>query len=265
MIGKEGSDRGKATATKLDGSADMTAAVESARIVEIKDATAEMPPVKIVDETRVPLSAAAHLIFRRRVAGLARRVLTEKTPLNQIAVDAQEDARDRLVRAVQHRMLNLFAEIQLTCISIGDTSIVPAIRKRIADLFNLDEKRLAPTAGRIEHELLHYGNLYLSLAEGDYLPRAKLLIETRFISHCQDVEQQKKVIKIVAAIRDRDLTYVGRLGGFALFRLNAAVWENLCISSLLNDEERQGAKTKADQSGLNHDLDKLNLDWDVDW
>lgn len=207
--------------------------------------------------------------FWRQVDALARRVVEEGVPLSEIRLDIAGTELARLMRAVKQRISGVYKQISENCQAQGHEVLIPVFRAHLANLFNMAEWQLDPlvsergavtnrgfqsgevrtssgqlfTPERADRELLLLGNIYISPNNGNFLQQAKLNIERVFINQCQNVEQQRKIIEIVAGIKVNDLVYIEAIGGLAMFHLHQDICQQLNIVAMLAEEDRQSSRS----------------------
>jgi hypothetical protein len=224
--------------------------------------------------------------FEQDIDGLTRRVLKENINLDKIRVDEGVE-REKIVQAVQQRVIQLFAKIELEKKTLGDTSLLPAIRKRLRSLFNLQDGQLGTSEEmvdvvppssvnispsnkkrtlqeHIERELFFFGKLYLFCSENDFFETAKEAVLSKFIIRCSDERQQEDVVKIVNNFEKSDLSFVGMSNEFSIIQINPEVLDQLNIASLLTkedyrDEKHSGTRLKRCEVV---DLDDIDDGWD---
>lgn len=205
--------------------------------------------------------------FQQDVEGLTRRVLLEKVSLHEIRAVGESAEGEKLIHAVQQRIIQLFIKIKHSQRALGDTSLVPAIRKRIMRLYNLQDAQLgtpgemvavvppkngvsadaSPAGQRIsqqylERELFFFGKLYLALSGPDLFEAAKQAILNKFIMQCEDGQQQERIVKIIENLNKADLTYLGTCKGFSVIQIDSEILDQLNIASLLTEDDLYIAK-----------------------
>lgn len=205
--------------------------------------------------------------FQQDVEGLTRRVLLEKVSLHEIRAVGESAEGEKLIHAVQQRIIQLFIKIKHSQRALGDTSLVPAIRKRIMRLYNLQDAQLGtpgemvavvpPANGasmdafsangrtpqqHLERELFFFGKLYLASSGPDFFDMAKEAILNKFIMQCHDGHQQDRIVRIVENISKADLTYLGTCKGFSVIQIDSEILDQLNIASLLTEEDLHIAK-----------------------
>jgi len=204
--------------------------------------------------------------FEQEVEGLTRRVLTENLSLAEIRVVRNGTDGEKLIQAVQQRVIRLFLKIKCSQRALGDTSLIPAIRKRIMRLYNVRDGQLgtpgemvavvpppsepstngSPSSQRVlpqdmERQLFFFGKLYLSFAGLDYFEKAKEALLNKFIMRCENEQQQQHVADIVDYLLRTDLTFVGMCKGFSVIQIDSEVLDQLNIASLLTEEDLQSS------------------------
>ncbi len=246
-----------------DRAKDWVNAAEEADLPAIRTDVKSRPVLPAVPASLVA-SGAQPVIddFQRRVADLTQTVIFKETPLDQLEIPEQGEARERLKSAIKRRIIATFDRIQTAKTAEGNTAIINPIRRRLAKLFNLEEDQFAPSIEQMRQELLNHGYVYLPgivvAISPDCLEAVKIRIETVFIEQCQNVDQQRQVIRLTAGITDRDFKYIGRLGGYSLFKLKESILNKLISSSI----SLPGSSAQPDMNNLSGDWD---WDLDVDW
>ncbi len=217
--------------------------------------------------------------FKQDVEGLTRRVLTEQVSLAEIRFNEGGAERERIIQAVQERVVRLFAKIKRSQKELKDTSLVPAIRKRLLRLYNLQDGQLG-TPGEmtavvppsndvlppnLEREFFFFGKLYLSFFGEDYFEIAREAVVNKFIMRCENAVQQERVLEIAGKIRKTDLTFMGSCNGFSVIQIHSELLDQLNIASLLTEEDLRDARyteTAPVRRDSFVDMNRIDKGWD---
>ena len=236
-----------------------------------------MPPYEGPERRRK--AATPEEQFKQDVDGLTRRVLTAEVSLAEIRFNEGGEERERIIRAVQERVVRLFAKIKQSQRALKDTSVVPAIRKRLLRLYNLQDGQLGtpgemvavvpPVDGaphlNLEREFFFFGKLYLSYIGEDYFEIAREAIVNKFIMRCENERQQERVLEIAGTLQKSNLAFMGSCNGFSVIQLDSEVLDRLNIASLLTDEDFQGVRpagASPERRDSFVDMGRIDNGWD---
>lgn len=182
--------------------------------------------------------------------------LTNHLPLSQLQLPEEGDEREAVDREVQDLAIEVFSRIMAVAGERGIEELVPAIRARLAELFEMDECYFERLPAEKEEILVNEGRIFVPLAGGQLLRKIRLAVERAFIARCHNVHQQKRVIRLVSGLLGPHLSAMGREHSDLVFGLAPA---------LLDALQKSVQAPKTDRESQTR-LDQLNLDWDdIEW
>ena len=196
--------------------------------------------------------------------------LTNHLPLSEVQLAEQGDEREAVDREVQDLAIDVFSRIMAVAGERGIEDLIPGIRARLAELFELDQHFFELLPQEKEHLLVTQGRIFVPLSGGNLLSKIRLAVEKAFIARCHNLEQQKRVIRLVESLKGPHLCGLGKEHGDLVFELSQPMLAALQmtvrppIKPIVSSQTVQAQKIEKSQSQTQ--LEVLNLDWDeIEW
>jgi hypothetical protein len=202
--------------------------------------------------------------------------LTNHLPLSEVQLTEQGDEREAVDREVQDLAIDVFSRIMEVAGGRGIEELIPGIRARLAELFELDQHFFELLPEEKEHLLVTRGRVFVPLTGGNLLAKIRLAVEKAFIARSHSLTQQKRVIRLVSQLTGPHLCGQGKEHGDLVFEISTPMLNALQMavhpplqtavvqSERFQSRQEDGLSLPKAQSQAK--LEKLNLDWDdIEW